>query len=241
LWLAADIAGRRRPGRALLAHVIGPHRYDRAALGRHLLIVSAVASYALWLGMFPVIRYLSGLEAIVPLILVVTLTLFGAPARGAALAVILFAIAAVPFVGYKAERVPLGQDFFRFRQTDFSANAGALVVMTGFEGLSFVIPFFPSSTRFVRLQATVNWTERSDQTGYAGMRDRARGILAAHEGPIRVLFDAVGDGFSGPEPANTDADLARFGLARVDATCRMIEGERGRREITLCDVERLAN
>ncbi len=238
LSLAATVMGQRQPINAIAESVLGVRPYSRSAFTMRLIVISSVAAYVLWLTMKPVFRYISGLEALVPLLLVAALGLFKVPLKGAAAASVLLFFACIPFVEYKGYRPALTGDFFFFQETGFSSYAHSLIVMTGFEGLSFVVPYFPPSARFVRLQATVNLSERRDQSGYDGMRKRARRVIAAHGGSIHVLFDAKSDEFSGPEPANTDTDLAIFGLSRVEGSCHIIEGISGSREITLCDAIR---
>ena len=192
----------------------------------------------LWIYRFGAIRYIAGLEAVAPLFIYIALKHFGAQPRGALVVCTVFFLVTAPMTT-SGKRPSFGQDFFKFTETDFRQYQDSLIVMTGFEGTSFVIPFFPKSTRFVRVQATVNWTDRRDDSGYQGMRAVAKSVINGHPREFQVLYDAVSDEFS-KEPDNTDEQLTLFGLKRIEETCRMIEGgEEVSRRITLCDVARI--
>ena len=107
-----------------------------------------------------------------------------------------------------------------------------MVVVSGGQAMSFLIPAAPASTRFVRVDSNLFYL------GFESLEDRydnalgrrIAALIAAHEGEFFALF-------SEGEQAFADSDLAFFGLRRERGSCRPV-ASKGGPPLLLCRVVR---
>jgi hypothetical protein len=183
-----------------------------AVVPGRMVIVAAAGAYAAWLGMFGVYRYLIGVEMLAPLAFVAALDRWGLAQRWRMLVMAGALLATLAWLKPGDwGRVPwtASGDYVIVETPALTAPAQTIVLMAGFEPLSYVIPKFPPAVRFLRIHSY-----------FAGPADVGNGhnrlmqdIVAAHDGPLFALFSG------GEEAAARDA-LAHYRLAIDGASCR---------------------
>ncbi|HSV29752.1 MAG TPA: hypothetical protein VLL76_09330, partial [Candidatus Omnitrophota bacterium] len=160
-------------------------------------------------------RNLVPLEMLAPLVIVAAmgaLPLPRAARRGLATAVVAFVTASgTPAIG---PRAPWGSVALVP-----PVENGTMVLLTGSEPVSFLIPAFPADTRFVRVEP--QFGER-----FAKL---SADLLAAHPGPVLALFGAV-------EHQAASAAVAVHGLALGD--CRTVSSPLAANAFSLCAAAR---
>ncbi len=202
---------RRDDGRAL----------PRAAAA---LFAFVVVSYAVWLPMFAVYRYLLPLEMLSgALVLAAALYL----ARASAVPPLMVAAA----VSCWATTKPLewGHAAFRDRYVEVQAPALApntLVLIVGDDPVSYLVPFMDPSARWLSLDNNfLNPTQGNR------LVERERDTIAAHRGPMAVLAEgAAGDRVS--------STLSAYGLSPDLAACGKVTSSLGGQVFDLCAVRR---
>lgn len=195
------------------------------------LTVSAVMAYAAWLAMFGIYRYIVPLEMLAPLIAVAALASWPLPPRAAvSAAAALLALLVVSTLPGSWGRVPFTENFVEVDAPRFHGSDEPLILMAGTAPAAFVIPAFPSTASFVRIQGYINHPDDGD----TGLNIAVRQRIAGHQGAI-YLLDAE------PERAFAETMLARYGLelAREEgaAACRRLATNLTT-DLELCDVKR---
>jgi len=189
-----------------------------------LLLVFAVASYAVWQVVFCVYRYLAPLELLSPLLIVALLVRL-VPRPGAALAVSAGALAVI--VGMvrlpDVERLPWQDNIFGVELPQPTLADDSIVLLAGDDATSYLVTYFPPRVRFLRIAGNFGFPE--DDTFLN--RDMRR-VLADADGPLYFL--------KGPYEIDHES-LAAFGLALVDGSCRPIRS-RVDDNLALCDLRR---
>jgi len=190
-----------------------------------LLLVFAASSYVVWQLAFCVYRYLSPLELLAPLLIVLLLCHL-VPRPGLALvagAAALFLIVATVRMPTDIERLPWEDDIFGVELPEPLPGDDSIVVLAGDDATSYLVPYFPPPIRFLRIQGNFGGPE--DDTL---MNRDMRAVLAAFSGPLYFL--------KGPYEID-NSSLAAFGLAIEGGTCRPIRS-RVDRDLALCDLRR---
>jgi hypothetical protein len=198
---ALAMSGARRGARFSLSE----------ALPGRMVIVAAAGAYVAWLGVFGVYRYLIAVEMLAPLAFVVALDRWGLGPRSRA-AVMGVALAATLLWLKPGDwgRAPWSAsgDYITVATPSLAQPARTIVLMAGFEPLSYVIPKFPPAVRFLRIHSYFIGPTDADNRHNRLLRD----ILAAHDGPLFALFNG------GEEAAMRDA-LAPYRLGLDGASC----------------------
>jgi hypothetical protein len=161
-----------------------PALWSDAAKARPLLVACAV-TYVAWLGLFAIYRYISGVELLVPLALLLCIDRLPWPRWRPLMAVAaLLALLVVYRPGFW-ERVPWrGAATYLDVQAPVLEEPGrSMVLMAGWQPTAFVIPSFPLAVRFVRIQG--NFTSPEDAGNQFNSVMRA--LVAAHDGPLFLL------------------------------------------------------
>jgi len=129
-----------------------PSRLDS---GERFLLAWFVLSYILWQVMFAIYRYLLPLEMLAPVFLLV-IARYIFPARQAlvraALAVFALIVLAVRPMGGWRMRKPWSSAFFDVRVPAVAGLDRSIVILADNAPLSYIIPSFPSGTRFVSVR-----------------------------------------------------------------------------------------
>jgi len=212
LWLA-----RRRSASAWFS-----------AQALRVLMAFAATAYVSWLAVFGIYRYITVLEMLAPLL---TLALIGswplpAAARawgGAGLLLAMLLLTRVDF----SDRVPFTGDFIEVTPPAIPRPEASLALMTGIEPMAYVIPSYPASIPFLRIDGWLVGPER-DTPLLRRMRERIERHLDAG-GDLYTLFASY-------ERERGDAALARLGLQR-SGRCQYVRGNLGP-PLNWCPVQR---
>jgi hypothetical protein len=199
-----------------------------------LLLVACAASYVAWLQLFSIYRYLIPVEMLVPLLLVISVRMWGLAPRMQRIATIALLLVVVPIQPSNRDRIPWnGAQFAPFVQAASPVGmdlTGALVVVPGwhpgYRPNAFVIPFFPPAVGFLRIIA------HDDPAGLlvTGFEDAIARRIASHDGPVFVLMTPGGE-----EPVS--ASLARHRLVADFRQCGRLTTSIGG-PLALCPVRR---
>ena len=215
-----------RPGPDLERRVNSPcepANHFRHLIGRDhfaLLTLFFVTSFAVWLKMFAIQRYLAPLGLISGLLLFVLLDRLRKIAWFAAL--VLFAIAWDK--SFPGERFPFGRDWFGIRPIPAASLADSLFIMIGDAPIGYVVPFLPATSRVVRLNS--NMPLRLDtELGHQAME-----VITRHDGPIRSLG-------ASPLTARDRSQLSDFGLIMDQTKCEVFRSDAD--EFTVCPLIRM--
>jgi hypothetical protein len=187
-------------------------------LGARYVIAAAALSYAAWIPLFSIYRYIVSLEMLAPVLVTAAVGLWPVAPR-ARVAVVATALAVVAVTAKPGSWGRLESWTDRFVEVEAPALPrpdATLVVITGFEAIAFVIPAFPPPVAFVRLQGYLNHNHPDD--GDTGLNRRVRERLARHGGDIYLLF---------PDWAPWEQEIAstvlpRYGLAADFGACRPV-------------------
>ena len=183
----------------------------------------SLVSYALWVPLFSIYRYLVPLELLSGGMIV---GLVGALLRRAmARRVAIVALAALllgttRWIGW--ERVPFGERYFQVAMPRVEPNA--LVVVGHLHPMAYAVPFFPRDARFVSPR---NNLLAPGQRNLLARRIEA--LATEHAGPLYLLEYRA-------DPEINDPMLARFGLNRAD--CKPVGSDIDRNAMQLCQLER---
>jgi len=170
------------------------------------LLAAALVSYALWLALFSIYRYVIALEMLAPILAV---ALLGKLPAGRRLRV---AVAGTMVAVLMATTDPGTWLRVPWRERAIEANVppvepSALVLVTGHEPLSFLVPLFPKSVRFLRVDSTF-----ALPTGPNPFRTLFRQAVEGARGPIYALHIAS-------EAAGVDGKLAEWDRQVAEGGC----------------------
>jgi len=193
--LGRALHGRCRPDR--------PPRSGTSDAALRYLTGAGLISYLVWLKLFAIFRYAMLLEMLAPLgifLAIARLTptgRFRRPAWSAAALLILLTVVPADW-----GRVPWSGGYFGVQPPPLAEPLRTMVLMTGHEPSAYLIPFFPPTVRFLRIQSYF-----TGPTAQPNAFDRQmRRDIDGHEGPIFVLFRSY-------EVETTRNALRHFGLA----------------------------
>lgn len=199
LALLAGLAGRRADS---LADPAGA-RYVLAALA---------LSYAAWMVMFCIYRYLVPLEMLAPLGIALAVDRLPAGRRlrlagtGA-----LLALAVVTTVPGTWGRVAWSDRLVEVDVPAIEDPGRTLVLMAGYQPMSFVIPEFPPEIPFLRIQSNFVHPDPSPN----GFKDLIRARLEAHEGDVFMISTV-------PDTDLASGAAAFWGYRLEPARCRVV-------------------
>jgi hypothetical protein len=174
---------------------------------------ASVLAYMAWLWMFCIYRYLVPLEMIAPLVIagaIGWMPLSNKARVGLFAAIILTTQSLVSVNFYK--RKPWGDKYVEVQVPDIPLREDPMVLMVGRGPLSYVIPFFPPSIPFTRIDS---WIVSADETEI-GLAKLIRQRVALHKGSFQVLFDRAEPNYK-PEKA-----LASYGFTLDEGSCAKV-------------------
>ena len=149
------------------------------------LLTSGVLSYLTWLKMFAIFRYSLVIELLAPLGIWLILDrmirsrIARHVAAGASLLILLATLSPADW-----GRVSWGEDYFGAKLPVIEKPEDTLVIMTGADPSSYLIPLFPKAVRFVRIQSYFTGPS-SHPNGYDRLMES---IISRHTGPMYVLY-----------------------------------------------------
>ncbi len=183
---------------------------ERLRYSRLFLLVGAILAYGVWLKLFAIYRYLLPLEMLAPLGIVLLIDTF--PWRPlvrncTALCCAILILSTLQPGNWG--RVAWGKSFFGVEPPAVADPASSLVLMTGTEPMAYMIPFFPASLRFIRIQSYL--------TGPAGSPNgydlRMHDLVSRQQGPLYGLFRLS-------EKEMSIDSLDSYGLAIDQESCK---------------------
>ena len=194
------------------------------------LLAAGLLSYAVWVPMFSIYRYLVPLEMLSPILVVAAIGLLPVAAKIRQYAAVgLIGVLVATTVPHDWRRMP-----WRDRAVEVEGVAGlslpanTLVLMTGQEPLSFLIPAFPNNLRFYRLQSAFE-IPNDPEVGFIKLYHDA---MAKNPGPIASLHSV------GEEDSAVEA-LSEYGLVLDKPSCRPLTSPIGFGEYAFCLTRRL--
>lgn len=148
-----------------------------------LLLIFSAVSYFSWAAVFGIYRYLIPLEMMAPLLIAASVALLPIPNRLIVFAVAMLAMQSLTRVDL-SDRQAWNEPYVEVDAPAWREASGAMVLMTGYEPMSYVIPSFPRDVPFLRIDGwLVHGSDRA-----TGLARRMRERVAAHTGPLWVLF-----------------------------------------------------
>ncbi|MBP2313741.1 hypothetical protein [Azospirillum soli] len=197
------------------------------AASRFLLTAMAV-TYALWVVMFCIYRYLVPLEILGPVAIVMAAGLLPV-ARTAKLAVagVLLVLAQATMQPADWGRVPWSARWVEAEVPPIEAPEDTMVLMAGYWAISHVIPEFPARVRFVRIQSNFLQPDSVGNGYLALLKDK----VGAHRGRFLMLSTV-------PDTAGAAKAAALLGLRVDQQDCRAIPNNLGE-PLNLCAVQRV--
>ena len=183
---------------------------------RYLLTAFAVG-YVVWVAVFCIYRYLIAYEMLAPLVIVLAIARLPLGARARALlslAVLALVVATMKPTDWI--RVPWSEHWVSATPPKLADPDHSLVLITGHEPLSYLIPFFPPAVRFLRIHSGFTGPYEPE----VRFNPEMRGIVARHQGPLFVLYNPNEDGFAVKY-------LAAYGLAIRRKDCQRVPSNIG--------------
>ncbi len=193
------------------------------------LLWAAVITYAVWVAMFAIYRYLVPLEMLAPLLIVFAIGMLPlrVQTRGHMVAFALAVLAATVQPGNWGRTNHWFDTAVPVDLPVLPEGTDLMILMAGFEPYSHVVSAFPPEIPFIRIQS--NFASPDQNKGINGMlRER----LEAHKGMFMLLipdwqFQLAKDA------------LAHFNLAFLPQTCQKVVDRLFDTKLVLCHVMRL--
>lgn len=148
------------------------------------IMVFFVFSYILWQYMFSIYRYIIPLELLAPVFIILIMRyIFPFEKILIQTSLAIFALIIVTMSPINWGRVAWGQNYFDVRIPPLENINHSIVIMADNEPLSYIIPFFPKSTRFVSVKN--NFMSPSSKTL---LQDKIRNILQKSDNIKYLLY-----------------------------------------------------
>lgn len=194
------------------------------------LLSASILVCVIWVPLFSIYRYLVPLEMLAPLLIAASIGLL--PFGENVLRYMAFGLLVVLVATTKPSnwiRVPWeGQAIKIDGIGDITKPEQTLVLLSGREPLSFLIPAFPKTMRFYRIDGTFTLT--NDSTN--GFRKIFREAISNNPGAVISLHIVT-------EEHNAVIKLAQFGLALDKANCRKLTSPIGANTYAYCLTQNL--
>ena len=220
---------------AMIALAFGRNKNapDRAAVffaSRYLLWAAAL-SYAAWLFLFAIYRYLIPLEMLAPLLIVLALGLLPIkpPMRALLTAFMLVLIAATLQPGDWGRRglwMDKAVEISGPSLANLKNEKNLMILMAGYSPYSHVVPEFPPEIPFVRIQS--NFT--APDNGYA-FNDLIKARVLSHSGSYKLLIPDY-------DKSRASDALRHLNLAFLPQSCQpVLDHLNYDSQLQLCDVK----
>jgi hypothetical protein len=182
-----------------------------------------VASYAVWLAVYAIYRYIIPLELLSGALLLFCLRWIFT-GRAIKPAIVVVTVILVAFTRYPyIERVDYGETYIRVDAPPVAPGAAILLVADA--PMSHVLPFFPRDARFVGVKNNLIDPAMTNRLAAEVAR-----ILREHDGPLYAL--------ASPPGANEGA-LAAHRLRRIAGSCASVVSNLTKHPFELCRLERI--
>ncbi|HTE42235.1 MAG TPA: hypothetical protein VK629_15535, partial [Steroidobacteraceae bacterium] len=145
----------------------------------------AAVSYVAWIAVFAIYRYLVPLEMMAPVLIALSVSAWPLSTNQKIVTTAAILVLAQVFVRVDvSDRQSWSGDYVSVQVPALPQPDQTLVVMTGHAPMSYVIPYFPRSIPFLRIDG---WLVTADDRD-AGLARTMRSQIDAHVGPILALF-----------------------------------------------------
>lgn len=203
-----------------------PTAFDRRQAA--FLLTATAISYVVWLQLFAVYRYITAIEMLAPLLVVLTIGYLGPLGRlRLPLAVSLVALLVITTKPGTWIRVPFDEKAVTVAVPPLADPANTIILLAGHEPLSFLLPAFPPDLRFFRIDSTFTNPDQTSVRFNQVMRQR----IDAHRGRLLALFIPM-------ERHDVEARLGDYGLRLQDEGCAPVTSPIGAAPYALCPVLR---
>ena len=230
--LAALVAGvrwcRQRLARGEGAQVPSARSQARGGWESRYLLSAFAIGYVAWVAAFCIYRYLLAYEMLAPLVITLAIGRLPLAARSRALltaAVLVLVVATMKPTDWI--RVPWSEQWVSAVPPKLADPDHSIVLITGHEPLSYLIPFFPPAVRFLRIHSGFTGPYEPE-VRFNGKMER---IVARHRGPLFVLYNPN-------EAAFAAKHLAAYGLAIAKNDCQLVTSNIGYLPYLFCGLER---
>jgi hypothetical protein len=170
---------------------------DKALMEKYLpapmsvVLAFCAISYLLWLKVFAIYRYIVPLEMLAPLTLFLLIYAVMQNMRQSFRIWWLFAaillVTTRPLAWDRVPWLPNAKDYFGVQLPEITDADHTIILMTGYEPMAYLIPYFPRNIPFLRIHSY--FTGPSDHpNGYDLLMQRR---IAGHDGPIYVIFRSM--------------------------------------------------
>ncbi len=175
------------------------------------LLAFAAVSYAVWLMMFAIYRYIVLLEMIAPILIAGAIGSWRMPQTSRITAIGAILLLAVACTRYDTlERAPVDDPYIQMTLPPIPDPDHSMLLMTGEAPLGYIAPLLPPKMPILRIDG---WMIQPQDGSKLTAAARAR--VAAFKGDLYVLSNDF-------ELPRTDDALAAYGLATVTAECEDI-------------------
>lgn len=209
-------------GRRVAAPMVRPE-------AARLLFAFAGASYAAWIVVFAIHRYISALELLGPLLIASAIGFFPVSLR--AQRAILVSVLLIAALGEKPDFSPRARASDPYVQLQsfpgIARPNDTLIVMTGLQPLAYLIPSLPPNIPVLRISG---WL--AAPADHSQMTAQMQARVAAHRGDVLLLASDF-------EIEWAAKDLAAYGLGLDVATCPIFQSNLGG-PYRLCLLKRLS-
>ncbi|MFI5022699.1 MAG: hypothetical protein ACHQRJ_13735 [Alphaproteobacteria bacterium] len=191
-------------------------------------VVAFAAGYVVWVAIFCIYRYIIVYEMLAPL--VIALAIDRLPLAARARALLTAAVLAVLVVTMKPAdwlRVPWSERWVSAVAPKLADPDHAIVLITGHEPLSYLIPFFPPAVRFLRIHS--GFTGPYEPT--VRFNVEMHSIVARQRGALFVLYNPN-------EAAFAETHLAAYRLAIDKRACQLVPSNIGYLPYLFCRLQR---
>ena len=175
-----------------------------------------IGSFVAWLTLFGIERYAILLEQLAPLTILILLSLLCESRRTFMLAATT-TIVAILATTHAANwgRVSFGKDWYAVKMPEQLQGNDIMFVMLSIEPTSYIIPSFPKSDAFIRIEGNMPLTPKD------GLGQEAVRRFHSHQGELRTLAPAIYD------LKQAENSLSSFGLEARSDNCLDIETKAG--------------
>ncbi|MFI4987281.1 MAG: hypothetical protein ACHQF3_07555 [Alphaproteobacteria bacterium] len=192
------------------------------------LLVAFTIGYVAWVTIFCIYRYIIAYEMLAPLAIALAIERLPLARRkrlAATAAVLVLVVATMQPVDWT--RVPWGARWVTAAPPALADPEHTIVLITGHEPLSYLIPFFPPAVRFLRIHSGFTGPYEPSVRFNVEMER----IVAAHRGPLFALYNPN-------EAVFADKHLAAYHLRIERQDCRLVTSNIGYLPYLLCALER---
>ena len=186
------------------------------------------AAYVAWIFLFGIYRYAITLEMLGPLVIVLAWDRLPLSVRWRASGAVL-TIAAVVLTMQPADwgRAAWTARWVTTDAPPIARPEASIVLLTGHEPYGFIVPAYPPSVRFLRIDGGFTNPAQTE----VRFNDEMRKVIAAHTGDFHALTTRV-------DHISAETNLGFYGLTVDFASCREFYSSIGNADYQLCPARR---